>query len=182
MSHPSEPTPRLRRRRYIVGQLQWAITLRILAVLVGIAVLYFIGVFLLPGENSLAAQDAEQVRVTLLRANLIYFTLGCVILAVVTLLLTHRVAGAAFSLKRSVRAMQTGDYGRPIRLRRHDYLKALAAELDQLRCNLLEEQRERGQLLEELGRFVREESLADARELMERLKGESRAGEPAVQR
>jgi len=169
MSQRLEPTPRIRRRRYIVGRLQWAITLRILAVLVCIAVLYFVGLFVLPGENSLAEQSADQVRVTLLRANLIYFTLGCAILAVVTLLLTHRVAGAAFSLKRSVRAMQAGDYSAPIRLRQRDYLKALATEIDQLRCNLLEEQRERRQMLEELERSLQEESLADARELMIRL-------------
>ena len=110
------------------------------------------------------------MRVTLLRANLIYFTLGSAILAVVTLLLTHRVAGAAFSLKRSVRAMQAGDYSAPIRLRQRDYLKALGAEIDQLRCNLLEEQRERRQMLEELERSLQEESLASARELMDRLK------------
>lgn len=170
MSQRTEPTPRVRRRRYIVGKLQWAITLRVLAVLVGIAVLYFVGVFVLPSENSLAEQSADQVRVTLLRANLIYFTLGCAILAVVTLLLTHRVAGAAFSLKRSVRAMQAGDYSAPIRLRRRDYLQALAKEIDQLRCNLLEEQRERRQMLEELERSLQEESLASARELMDRLK------------
>ena len=165
-----EPPPRFRRRRYVVGKLQWAITFRILAVLVGVAVLYFVGLFVLPGENSLAGQTGDQVRVTLLRANLIYFTLGSAILAVVTLLLTHRVAGAAFSLKRSVRAMQAGDYSAPIRLRQRDYLKALAAEIDQLRCNLLEEQRERRQMLEELERSLQEESLAGARELMDRLK------------
>jgi len=165
-----EPPPRFRRRRYVVGKLQWAITFRILAVLVGVAVLYFVGLFILPGENSLAGQTGDQVRVTLLRANLIYFTLGSAILAVVTLLLTHRVAGAAFSLKRSVRAMQAGDYSAPIRLRQRDYLKALAAEIDQLRCNLLEEQRERRQMLEELERSLQEESLAGARELMDRLK------------
>ena len=165
-----EPPPRFRRRRYVVGKLQWAITFRILAVLVGVALLYFVGLFILPGENSLAGQTGDQVRVTLLRANLIYFTLGSAILAVVTLLLTHRVAGAAFSLKRSVRAMQAGDYSAPIRLRQRDYLKALAAEIDQLRCNLLEEQRERRQMLEELERSLQEESLASARELMDRLK------------
>ncbi|MHC4971407.1 MAG: hypothetical protein ACYTG3_03660 [Planctomycetota bacterium] len=170
MSQPSEPNPRIRRRHYVVGKLQWAITFRLLAVLVGVAILYFIGLFVLPGEASLAEQSADQVRVTLLRANLIYFTLGCAILAVVTLLLTHRVAGAAFSLKRSLRAMQAGDYSSPVRLRRRDYLKALGAEIDQLRCNLLEQQREHRQMLEELERCVQEESLKDARELLGRLK------------
>jgi signal transduction histidine kinase len=169
MSEPSESTHRIRRRRYVVGKLQWAITLRVLAVLVGVAILYFIGLFVLPGETSLAEQSADQVKVTLLRANLIYFTLGCVILAVVTLLLTHRVAGAAFSLKRSLRAMQAGDYSAPIRLRRRDYLKALGAEIDQLRCNLLEQQREHRQMLEELERCVQEESLTAAREVLVRL-------------
>jgi hypothetical protein len=66
--------------------------------------------------------------------------------------------------------MQAGDYGDPIRLRRRDYLKALASEIDQLRCNLLEEQRERRQMLENLERTLEEESLADARELIVRLK------------
>ena len=175
-----EPPPRFRRRRYVVGKLQWAITLRLLAVLVAVAVLYFLGVFVLPGENSLAEQSADQVRVTLLRANLIYFTLGCAVLAAVTLLLTHRVAGAAFSLKRSVRAMQAGDYSAPIRLRRRDYLKALAAEIDQLRCNLLEEQRERRQMMEELELCVRENSLADARDLLVRLEGTGKTAGPAT--
>jgi HAMP domain-containing protein len=177
MSQPSEPTPRIRRRRYVVGKLQWAITLRLLAVVVGVAVLYFVGLFVLPGETALAERSADQVRVTLLRANLVYFTLGCTILAVVTLLLTHRVAGAAFSLKRSLRAMQAGDYSTPIRLRRRDYLQALGAEIDQLRCNLLEQQREQRRLLEELERCVREESLKDAEELLVRLKkAEATAG------
>jgi HAMP domain-containing protein len=159
-----------------VGKLQWAITLRVLAVLVGIAVLYFAGLFVLPGDQALSEQSADEVRVTLLRANLIYFTLGCAILAVVTLLLTHRVAGAAFSLKRSVRTMQAGDYSAPIRIRRRDYLQALAAEIDQLRCNLLEEQRERRQMLEELERLLQEEALADARELAVRLKKTEKVG------
>ena len=180
MSQPLEPTPRIRRRRYVVGKLQWAITFRLLAVLVGVAVLYFVGLFILPGENSLAGQTGDQVRVTLLRANLIYFTLGSAVLAVVTLLLTHRVAGAAFSLKRSLRAMQAGDYSAPIRLRQRDYLRALGAEMDQLRCNLLEEQRERRQMLEELERCVQEESLAGAGELMVRLKASEKTAANAT--
>ncbi|MHC4547453.1 MAG: hypothetical protein ACYTEZ_01640, partial [Planctomycetota bacterium] len=170
MSDQAAPRQRIRRRRYIVDwRLQLNVTAHLLGVLAGIALLHTLAVFVLPGPEALAAMDGEKVRQVLVRANVIYFTLACAILAVVALLLTHRIAGPAFVLERAIRSMRQGDFSQRIHLRQRDHLKPLAAALDQLRREIGERERERSRILADLERCLQERDLDAARELMERL-------------
>ncbi len=166
-------TPRNRRRTYVVNpRLQFVVAAKLVAVLVGVGILYVIALFVLPGEAGLAQMGAQEVRDTLLRANAIYFALGAAILVVVSLILTHRIAGPVLVLTRAIRAIRKGDYSRPIFLRERDFLKTLAAEFEQHRCELIEAERERKQLLEELERCVGEDGSDAARDVIRRLKAE----------
>ncbi|HEX5138074.1 MAG TPA: hypothetical protein VFY93_13945, partial [Planctomycetota bacterium] len=67
---------------------------------------------------------------------LIYLLLAAALLGVVALLITHRIAGPAFVVERALRGMTRGDHSARLELRRRDYLKPLAAAVEELRAEL----------------------------------------------
>ena len=89
--------------------------------------------------------------------------------------LTHRFVGPAFNMRRAVKAMIKGDLSNKIHLRKRDYLKDLANEINTLR-DVLEEQQ---QVVRDLERCLQENDLDAARELLTRLKKEAPAAEAA---
>jgi hypothetical protein len=132
-----------RRRIYMVDRkLQLTVAGQLLGVLAGVAVLYVVGVLLLAGDDGTEGLTAGEV----LHANLIYFLLAAAILGVVALLITHRIAGPAFVVERALRAMMRGDHTSRLELRKRDYLKPLAAVVEELR----EELQRRARTCEEL--------------------------------
>ncbi len=90
---------------------------------------------------------------------------GIAILVVVSLLLTHRIAGPAFVLERALRAMLRRDYSARIHLRRRDYLKPLAASVEELRVEL----ERRREILDAVRDALEEGSVEKARAAFDRL-------------
>jgi HAMP domain-containing protein len=163
-----------RRRIYVVDRkLQLAVAAQLLGVLGGVAALYVVGLLLLSGGGGPEKLTAGEV----LRANLIYFLLAAAILGVVALLLTHRIAGPAFVVERAVRAMAKGDHGARLGLRKRDYLKPLAAAVEELRAEL----ERRARACEELRAALDRGDLDAARSLVERVQpAAAREPEPAA--
>ena len=85
----------------------------------------------------------------------------CVAFGVVTVRMTHKVAGQAFGLERSINRFREGDLDTVVRVRNGDYLKNIAGALEDLRADLLWH---RGQLesLRETLQDVRESAPEDA--------------------
>ncbi len=164
------------RRTYLVdGRFQGRITLQLLSVLAGMGLLYVLAVLLIPGPGALEALDAAETRSLLLKANLIYFALAASILSVLSLLLTHRIAGPVRVMERAVRGMRSRDYSHRLSLRRHDYLKSLAAEIALLRAEIVAERAAVG----DLARCLAENDVDGAREILDGL-GATQSVAPAA--
>ncbi|MHC4223118.1 MAG: hypothetical protein ACYSUN_03935 [Planctomycetota bacterium] len=171
MSEKAENSqPKKKREKYMTDKgLQWAVTLQILAALAGVAVLYAIGIYVLPGQEALEDLNAEETRAFLLRANLIYFVLATGIIGTLAMLLMHRIAGPARVMRQAVEDMENGNYETRLSLRRFDYLKPLAASIANLRDDLRRQEAKRRELLKTLHRCLQENDLAAAREILVQL-------------
>jgi len=135
MSEPrSQRGMRNLRKQYVVDRtLQWGIAWRLLVTLLGVAALYGLGVHLLLDDGSLQTRGPAEIRNLLLTATAGYFLLGIAVVAIVALLLTHRVAGPKYVLASALDGMLAGDYQRRLKLRRGDYLQDLAERLEEVR-------------------------------------------------
>ncbi|MBI2933293.1 MAG: hypothetical protein HYY16_16740 [Planctomycetes bacterium] len=128
-------TSQVRRRNFVIDlpfQLSyahlWAWAAVIVIALFGWAY-YCASYLLVPETGSIMVQFMIGIGV--------FFLLFCFLMGVVTLRKTHRVAGAAFSIERSLRRLRNNDLETPVQLRRGDYLKEVAQAFDDLRVNLL---------------------------------------------
>jgi len=162
--------PRIKRARFLVDwRHQFAVMAQLLGVLFGVGLLYALGLLVLPGQDAMHELSPGEARDVFLRANAIYFALGAAILGVVSLLLTHRVAGPAYVMERAVHGMRKGDYSRRLNLRRRDYLKDLAAAIEALRAETVEKQETRKKKLSDLKSCLGEGDTAAATELVKQL-------------
>lgn len=123
------------RRRILVDrrfQLQYAM----IWLWVAIMVLTALGVFYFVLHNSLNSPGMEPLILRLVGGISFFVVCFCSLMGVLTTTLTHRVAGAAFSLQRNLDHLRSNDFDAPVRLRPADYLQTLAGELDDLRLGL----------------------------------------------
>jgi hypothetical protein len=178
MSEQPTPKKRYRRWRYIIDwRQQMGFTVEIVAVLCGVCVIYSVGVHYLLGNETLFQVSIERFREVVLRVNAVYLAVSSGIFSLMAIGLTHRFVGPAFNMRRVLKAMIKGDYSRKVHLRKRDYLKDLAAEVNTLRESLLEQQ----EVVRDLERCLQEKDIEAARELVTRLKKEPPAdeGEPS---
>ena len=66
----------------------------------------------------------------------IFIGIFTVVFGYITVRMTHKVAGPAFGLERSIHRLRKGELEDKVRVREGDYLKNLAAALDDLRGDL----------------------------------------------
>lgn len=176
MSQQPTSKKRHRRWRYIIDwRQQMGFTVEIVAVLCGVCVIYSVGVHYLLGNETLFQVSIERFREVVLRVNAVYLAVSSGIFSLMAIGLTHRFVGPAFNMRRVLKSMIKGDYSQKVHLRKRDYLKDLAAEVNTLREMLQEQQ----QVVRDLERCLEEKDLDAARELLTRLKGESPATEKA---
>ena len=172
MSEGATPaaTTKHRRKRFMVDwRHQLAVTAQLLGVLFGVGLLYAIGLLVLPDQDAMAELASDEARQVFLRANAIYFALGAAILGVVSIMLTHRVAGPAFVLERAVQGMRKGDFSQRLSLRRRDYLKELASAIESFRDEIVAKDAEQRRCATDLLHCIDEKDLDGARELAKRL-------------
>lgn len=82
----------------------------------------------------------------------VFIVLFCLLMGVLSVAMTHRVAGAAYRLERCVDRMLEGEYSQNLTLRRNDYLQTLAERLSRLQQRLLRQRTE----TDEAARLVEE--------------------------
>lgn len=137
------------RRQYVIDRpLQMGIAGYLAAGLGGVALLCAAALYVFLGGQAVPGLDP--LRRFLLIANATYFILAAGILTLLTILLTHRFAGPAFVMKQAIDGMLEGDYGKRLALRKKDYLKELAASLDQVRHTWVRHEESSRQTLEQL--------------------------------
>ncbi len=167
MSEQATPKKRYRRWRYIIDwRQQMGFTVEIVAVLCGVCVIYSVGVHYLLGNESLFQVSIDRFREVVLRVNAVYLAVSSGIFSLMAIGLTHRFVGPAFNMRRVLKAMIKGDYRQKVHLRKRDYLKDLAAEINILREQLKEQQ----EAVRDLERCLEEKDYEAARELVARLK------------
>lgn len=141
--------PWIWRRQYVIDRpLQMGIAGYLAAGLGGVALLCAAALYVFLGGQAVPGLDP--LRRFLLVANATYFILAAGILTLLTILLTHRFAGPAFVMKQAIDAMLEGNYGKRLGLRKKDYLKELAAALDQIRHTWVRHEESSRQTLDQL--------------------------------
>lgn len=160
--------PWIWRRQYVIDRsVQMGIAGYLAAGLGGVALLCAAVLYVFLGGQAVPTLDP--LRRFLLLANASYFVLAAGILTLLTVLLTHRFAGPAYVMKEAIDGMLEGDYGRRLGLRKKDYLKDLAASLDQIRRTWVRHEAHSRQLLADLDRALETGDVAAARSLVEQL-------------
>jgi hypothetical protein len=176
MSEQPTPKKKHRRWRYIIDwRQQMGFTVEIVAVLCGVCVIYSVGVHYLLGNETLFQVSIDRFREVVLRVNAVYLAVSSGIFSLMAIGLTHRFVGPAFNMRRVLKAMIKGDYRQKVHLRKRDYLKDLATEINTLRVQLQEQQ----QAVRDLEHCLEEKDYDAARELVNRLKIEAPAEEKA---
>ncbi|MHC4133395.1 MAG: hypothetical protein ACYTDU_07335 [Planctomycetota bacterium] len=172
MSKQPSSKKKFRRWRYIIDwRQQMGFTVEIVAVLCGVCVIYSVGVHYLLGNETLFQVSIDRFREVVLRVNAVYLAVSSGIFSLMAIGLTHRFVGPAFNMRRVLKAMIKGDLSQKVHLRKRDYLKDLATEINTLRETL----QERQQVVRDLDRCLQERDLDAARELVTRLKLEAPA-------
>jgi hypothetical protein len=160
-----------RRRQYVIdGPMQYGAAAQLLVGLGLIGLLFGVGMFVFLGDGAMSGMNLTVIREFLLMANAIYFVLAAVILAVLTLLLTHRFAGPAYVMDQAAKGMLKGDYGRRLALRKRDYMKGLAGTLTELRSTWVKHEEESQQTLEQIQRCLQEQRYEDAEKFVAELR------------
>ena len=121
-AEPTRTYPSWRRRRYVVdarSQLRAGILVGFLT----LALLVLLNVSIFTGHEA-----DRSSWVLLLTGSVVFFT-GIVAIGVLE---THRTAGAAFAIRRTIDALRDGQRGARVRLRRSDHLQELAEAVNAL--------------------------------------------------
>jgi signal transduction histidine kinase len=99
----------------------------------------------------------------ILGANWLFIVIGGVVVTVLAMFLTHRLAGPVYRLERSIEQMIDGNFNFEIRLRSKDEIKELADMMNNLNTRLSDRLREMRELTEQVGSHLSEarESVSD---------------------
>lgn len=135
---PTDYLPKERRTIYVVDRdfqfrylTNWIfMTIAFIALIVGVVMA---GAHLLHGVSS---QQAFSTLSFMLKMNGLFVILLTVFMGLYTILLSHRVAGPAYRLTQCLKRMIGGSYGFTVTLRKKDYLKDVAADMNLLLVDL----------------------------------------------
>ena len=189
MGAQRDSSQRTRRWRYIVDwKPQLSFVAEVVGVLVGVCIAFAVVTFLLVlnRNDATAKLHPDEIWSFLLQITAIFMVVSTVVFVLLSIAISHRFLGPALVIRRAVQAMTDGWYDRRVRLRRRDYLKPLAARVEELSAVLATREVEQDQIIEDLHRCLDENNLDTARALLDRLqdkspKGKRRQPEPQPQ-
>ncbi|MBI2898669.1 MAG: hypothetical protein HYY17_00645 [Planctomycetes bacterium] len=145
------PEKKIARRQIVVDtsfQLQF---LRIWLLVGTATVLLSGGVYFVVRRMS-GVQPIHPLVLKVLLGMSVFILLFCALMGTFSIILAHRVAGAAYRIEKSLDRMIEGEVGEPVVLRKGDYLTRIAERL-----NLLQEKaRVRGETMHEIARLLSE--------------------------
>ncbi len=171
---PKSKSPSFRRRKYIVDRsLQLSMATTLLGILCIFALLFTAAVLIMPSDRAFDLVSGEQVRHLILGVNGIWFFAIGAGLAVVTILLTHRVAGPAWVLRQAIDSMMRGDFNCRTSIRKKDYLQGLSEATGALKLHLETSARRRSELLDRLEEAIEQGDTERARRVIRVLRSKT---------
>jgi methyl-accepting chemotaxis protein len=173
--------PKIRRRQYVVDKrMQLGVMVEVLGVTAMIGLLYYLAAKVFLSEDATYGLSANEVRLFLIRMNGLYFMLASFIIAVLMILVMHRVAGPVYVLKNAIKSIRRGEFDCRLTLRRRDHLKDLAEALSELRDDLASASAARTAAAGDLAACLEENDLDGARAALARIRGEPMASTRAA--
>ncbi len=167
---PGDGRWRNRRRTFVLDDpSQSTSILAVLGVLGAGALFGAVAFFLLGQPNLLGRSSVAEATPTLIAALVGCFIVAGLVAAPVVMRLTHRYVGPAYVMRRALRGMRLGDYGCRLTLRRHDFLKGLAREIETHRSDIARRDVERARLLHRLRQMLDAGDVEGARAHLARL-------------
>jgi methyl-accepting chemotaxis protein len=134
---------RFRRRRYLVHTVQYhllmAVMVYFLAALTGVVAVVFGPLVLDFSGGSTYTMEKYEAAGVFLRLHQQFWPVVLLLIVLVVLhsiLVSHRIGGPLYRFRTVFKAVGQGDLSMSVRLRRHDYVKAEAEELDQMIASL----------------------------------------------
>jgi len=167
---------RTRRWRYIVDwKPQLSFVAEVVGVLVGVCVGFAVITFLLvlDRNDATAKLHPDEIWSFLLQVTAVFMVVSSVVFVLLSIAISHRFLGPALVIRRAVQAMIDGWYDRRFKLRRRDYLKPLAAKVEELACVLATREAEQDQIVEDLHQCLERNDLDAARAMLDRLQDKS---------
>ena len=161
-----------RRRRYVIDRpFQLSVVMSgigavMVATLIGVAAL-----FLLPDARTLENSSGETLRVLITGTTVAHFVLMAGAVAVVSIMLTHRVAGPSAVLKHAVENMIEGKLDKRTTLRESDYLQDLAVAIGRLKDQMQQHAASRESSTTSLERALANNDTAAAQRLLVEARG-----------
>lgn len=169
-----EGTGRFRRKQIVIDR-SFQFQYMIVWVLTGIGVVMLgIAVYALwkAGGGGRNPQFAGPVIKTAVGMG-VFVLLFCALMGVLSVYLTHRVAGAAYRLQKTLRTVSEGDLNQQFQLRKNDYLQDLAAELNAFVAALRQQRDQLAEVSQSLQKAV--EALRSSGKLQDQELGELQA-------
>ena len=102
-------------------------------VVIAVAILIFVAAKLFIGMND----ELHPQIFNILIGIVVFIVMFCGLIGYITVRMTHKVAGAAFGLERSIDRLRERRLEEKVRVRKGDYLTNLAGALDELRNDLI---------------------------------------------
>ena len=149
---PDDGKRSYKRRQYIVDkQLQYYylsawLSAVVLFILVGFA---FFVLFKVNQDTENLDQDRLDLVYRMLLLNSVFLILFSILMGLHSILHTHRIAGAAYHIREALKNINARKY-RPIVLRKKDYLKDVAEEINRLQDRLLAVEKTKEDVIQQL--------------------------------
>jgi len=124
------------RKKYIVKkELQLRLFLELVIFMLFVAMLVILTEYLTVYRtliNELSGEKVTLLRSLVFQKLLVRFLLTAFAIVIISVFLTHKIAGPIFVFQRAIKQMSEGQEVRTIRLRKHDKLNDFAADLNKL--------------------------------------------------
>ncbi|MHC4607610.1 MAG: hypothetical protein ACYTAF_11900 [Planctomycetota bacterium] len=150
--------PSYRRRQMVVDR-PFQFRFLFLCLSVAIAVIAFVCFFIFVMSVATSSTWVQQLNTRLLVGFGIFIVLNGLVLGLVSIVLTHRVAGPTFRLNQCLDSLLQGDLEVRIQVREKDYLQDVTDKLSKLRDVI---KAERGAIKEALSELEKAQSSGDS--------------------
>jgi hypothetical protein len=165
------PAPRShqKRRNYLVDK-RFQLTVALAGVMaVGIGLIIGLGaLFLLPSAADLEMVSGQSLRILVIGVTVGHFVLVAGAVAIVAIVITHRVAGPAEVLRNAIEGMANGRYDLRSSIRGKDYLQDVAVAVQSLKERLGTRQELDDRLAAELEQALADEDHSQVRAVVRR--------------
>ncbi len=145
--------------------------------LVGLTMVLFSAGFYIFVRKFSGAQRIDPFVLKVLLGMSVFIILFSLLMGTLSIILAHRVAGAAYRIERSLERMIDGDFTETILLRKGDYLTRIAERLNQLQDKVRSRAQEVDGLAQDLTR-MRERLPSDDRAELDKLIQRAKSARP----